>query len=607
MTMRGKLRMLTAAVAVGLGQAAWADHGNPCVTADPCAAAVAAPASGPAGGLFGRLFGGPRAGGRLVPVTETVTRKVNETVLRDVTETVRRPVYETATRQVTDTVMRDVCETTLKEVRYTVQKPVTETCYRDVSVTVKRCVDDPSCPPTSVFADHAVCETVCRQVPVCTTQTVCETTMKDVCRTVARPVTECVTKQVCKTVARPVTETHMKEVCREVSEPVQTTRTVCKQVPVQACETVTRHGRLHLARVGDACPPAAGCGTDPCQPVADPCQPCDPCGTAISGGNAVGHVGTRLGLSGLGNALPVGGRLGLGNGRLAFVRDADSTTSRAVTRYESVSETVPVTTHVKRTVREMVPVTTTRIVKETVVESVSVPVTKMVKETITERVPVTVRKKVPVTTMKTVTEVVRRTARGAWVAADACGGAAAGGQLLGDAGKGVTAGCPTFDCGGPGRVFVEGRPVRVIPATKMVNVCETRKVPHTVKRTVCEEVVKMVPTTCTKRVPTTVTRCVPVTTCRIVTEVVTRKVPTTVCVDKTETVTKWVPAPACDPCLAATPVACCSCAAGGLAGVMTDPCLPKPLRDFLSGLFQCRLGADPCRPVSCDPCAAVCK
>lgn len=607
--MRGRVRVLAASFAVGLAPLAWADNNcAPCAVSDPCAAAVAAPASGPLGGLFGRLRNLGRTD--LVPVTETVTRKVNQTVMESKYETVRRPVYETSTKQVTETVLKEVCETTLREVRYTVQKPITETCYRDETVTVKRCVEDPACPPRPVFADCAVTETICRQVPVCTTQTVCETVMKEVCRTVSRPVTECVQKQVCRTVARPVTETCYKDVCREVSEPVQTVRTVCKKVPVQGCESVSQRGRLRLARVcDDPCGPAAACPTNPCATPACPTDPCDPCATTLSGCNAVGHIGSRLGLGGLvGGGL--GGRLGLGSGRLALVRDADTCTNRSVTRYETVSETVPVTTYVKRTVTERVPVTRTRIVKERVVETVNVPVTRIVKETVREMVPVTVKKKVPVTEMKTVSEVVKRTARGAWVPVDACGGAAVnGGHILGNAARGVLAGCQTFDCGGAGRVFVEGRPVRLQPVMKTVNVCETRKVPYTVKRTICEQAVKMVPTTCVKKVPTTVTKCVPVTTCRLVDEVVCKKVPTTVCVDKTETVTRWVPAPKCDPCANSQSAACNPCAAGGLAGVMTDPCRPKPLRDFLGGLFKGRMGCDPCRPVSCgcDPCANPCK
>jgi hypothetical protein len=53
---------------------------------------------------------------------------------------------------------------------------------------------------------------------------------------------------------------------------------------------------------------------------------------------------------------------------------------------------------------------------------------------------------------------------------------------------------------------------------------------------------------------------------------------------------------------------CSSGLGGGLRGLLNDPCRPKPIRDFFSGLCANRLACDPCPPTHCgDPCANPCK
>jgi hypothetical protein len=154
-----------------------------------------------------------------------------------------------------------------------------------------------------------------------------------------------------------------------------------------------------------------------------------------------------------------------------------------------------------------------------------------------------------------VTEVVRtpvvvnRTARGAYVQVSSlCGEAAAhaknGCDVVTGGPSACNAGCPTYDCAAPGRVFVEGIPVnREVPVTttKCVQVTEIRRVPQQVTKCVPYEVVKLVPTKVTVMKQEVVCKKVPYTVCKQVPYTVQVRVPCQVTEMVPCTVTKRVP------------------------------------------------------------------
>jgi hypothetical protein len=247
---------------------------------------------------------------------------------------------------------------------------------------------------------------------------------------------------------------------------------------------------------------------------------------------------------------------------------------------------------------------------------------------------------VPTKELVRVPETVRRTAQGAYVDASNLGGDAAaaaknGAGILGG-GRGALANpnAPTYDAGGPGRVFVAGlQVVRDVTynVTRQVQVTEMRRVPEKVVRNVQEEVVRMVPTKVTvmkeetvtkkvarhvtKQVPYTVTVRVPHTHTEMVPTTVTRRVPVQVAHDVIVKKARYVPAAggngcgngcggdAGKPCGTTCGPICNSGIGSGLRSLLNDPCRPKPLRDFFSGLCANRLACDPCPPAHCaDPC-----
>ncbi|AWM36085.1 hypothetical protein C1280_03040 [Gemmata obscuriglobus] len=537
---------------------------------------------------------------------ETVLKPVTKTTYACEEKTCFKTVNETAYKQVQETICKPVCETVLKPCRTTVCKQVCETVYRDCPVTVCKTVCEPHTRKECFFVCKPVCETHYKDCTRTVCKPVCETVIKDVCKTVCVPVTETCYKDVQRTVCHDVCEMQYKTVCKTVCEPQCVTKCVTKCVPEAVCETVCVPGKLTWE-----CVPVYKCEFDPCT-----------CTTVQK------QVGTKKKL----------------------VRSPATTETRQVTRSRKVTEQVQETVYVKRTVSEKVPVQVTKKVQTVVSEKVPVTVTRNVQKTVVEKVPTQVVRNVQSTEVVRTPVQVKRNAQGAYVDAsalnaDAKAQADKGASVLGG-GPGALANpnAPTYDAGGPGRVFVEGLRVSrdvTYNVTRQVQVTENRRVAEKVVRNVQEEVVKMVPTkvttmkqevvtkcvpyTVTKQVPYTVTVKVPRTVTEMVPTTVTKRVPVTVATDVIVKKARYVPAPAA-PCGCGTPCTtgkgdacsakpcgdacspiCSSGLGGGLRNVLNDPNRPKPIRDFFSNLCATRLACDPCPPAHCGDACSPCK
>ena len=374
--------------------------------------------------------------------TETVMKPVTKTTYSCEQQTHYKTVNETAYKQVQETVCKPVCETVMKECRTTVNKQVCETVYRECPVTVCKTICEPHCRKECFFVCKPICETQYKECTRTVCKPICETVIKDVCKTVCVPVTETCYKNVQRTVCKDVCETVIKDVCKTVCEPCTTTKCVTNHVPETVCETVYVPGRLTWEST-----PIYKCEFDPCT-----------CTTVQK------QVGCRKHL----------------------VHSGPHTEQRQVTRNRTVTEQVPVTTYVKKTVVEKVPTQVTRKVQEVVTEKVPVTVTRNVQKTVVEKVPTQVVRNVPVTETVRTPIAMRRNAKGAYVdASTLCGDAAA----LAAKGAGVVGGgpggsdepvCnPTYDTDAPGRVFVEGlRVSRDVTYNVSRNVQVDRNPPH---------------------------------------------------------------------------------------------------------------------------------
>ena len=124
-------------------------------------------------------------------------------------------------------------------------------------------------------------------------------------------------KPVCRTICKDVCVTENKCVTKTVCEPVTQCKEISKKVERVECESYCVKGHLSLSF--DA--PADDCSCDPCDSQ---------------------NVKHRI------------------LHRLCLTRTPDEIRTRQVTKYDTVTETMPVTKMVKRKVTESVPVTTTK-------------------------------------------------------------------------------------------------------------------------------------------------------------------------------------------------------------------------------------------------------
>jgi len=227
-------------------------------------------------------------------------------------------------------------------------------------------------------------ETVLQPVNVTTLQEckstvwrpVTETTFRDCSFTVCRPVTTTVMKEVCRTEMRDVCEAGTRKVCKTICEPVTRMQCVTRQVAVTECCTQCEPGGI---RLGSDC----GC--------AEKHSKLGQCWQDF--GECLGNCGAKLG-----SKLANGGCLSRG----LFVRMPERFACRIATRTHAVTEQVPVTTYVRRTVETTVPTTVHKKVAVQVVEKVPVCVTTTVNETVTRKVAVTTTRMVEETVTKAV-------------------------------------------------------------------------------------------------------------------------------------------------------------------------------------------------------------
>jgi hypothetical protein len=519
----------------------------------------------------------------LVPTPIVVVRQVPTTVMTEERTSSYKPVHDTAYQTVIETIQVPVTETVMKEVKYSVQRNVQETLYREVSYTVTRPVTEVEVKTDYFHVAKPVSETTWTECQVTTCKPVCETVLQECPKVVCRTVTEKCEREYCRTITRDVCEKTTKDVCKTVCVPVTTTKTVCKKVPEVVCEQVCVKGGLKLCHV----PKYETC-FDPCS-----CQSIQkPCGK-----------------------------------KLALVREPDRTETRQVTRCKTVTEQVPCTHYEKKTVVEKVPVTVHKKVTEKVIEKVPSCVTKQVRETVIEKVPVNLTRMQPVTETKPVAHESRRTACGAYVDSSCLTAGVkpdTNGCILGSAAADACGpNAKTYDCGGEGRVFVEGQRVARVTAchhVRMATTCETKRVPYTECRTVCEEVVKQVPTHVTRMCEKQVTKQVPVCSVRLERQECVRTVPTPCVVEKKETVIKMVPTqvtrqvPACGACGCGSAAKACAAGCGpakpcgnacGHVCAPAKPCGPTHAGGSSHGCgTACGPVTKPCqtKTTCCEPC-----
>lgn len=247
--------------------------------------------------------------------------------------------------------------------------------YRTVYETVKEWQTTIDMRPTSVTELQPRTSTQWRAVEVTRLRTVTETVEKPVTVTEYRECRRMVKREVCEPV--------MREVCRQICEPVTETKTVCRRVPV----------------CGPRCSPLQVPDCGGCKQKEKPdgfCAKVHDCWQSF--GDCLCRCGAKCGVK-----ILEGGPLC----QALFIRLPDRLAA-GCQETMLVTEQVPVTRYVRRTVKECIPTTVRKTVTVPVVERVPVQVTKMVPQCVTRQVverttqcvPETVTKMVPVQVTK---------------------------------------------------------------------------------------------------------------------------------------------------------------------------------------------------------------
>lgn len=509
--------------------------------------------------------------------TVTVNKQVTRVCYKDECKTMYKQCQVTKCREEMQECSRPVTRTLFKDVQCTVCKPVVETCVKEVECVVRRCVPkvcEKNCHYTvcrPVYEQHChtknchVTKQICEQrVKECcrnVCREVCETRYREHCGQVTKCIEECRVKQICVPTCRTVTETAYRNCVKRICEPCTTMKTVtrrvveCVDVPSDPCRVGGLGGigpfRGLFGGIGrgacstGACTDGTACANGACagttsNACADPCF--DPC--ACKTFHLFNRGGSGLGL-GHGRILGKAGDPCADNCGPTRSACAPIPTTRKVWRVKCITEQVPCTTMVTRTVTEKVPYTVCRKITTNETRNVSYTVRRIARGAYVDAagaghecdgpgrsfregavarktVPYTVRKMVQTVEKIQVPYTVSRIATGAYV--DPQGG--------------------THGTGGPGRTFQEGAKFQVVTTyttKKMVTEQHVKKVQYTVNEIVCEKQIKRVPYQVCRMVPHTITKKVPYQVCEVQKIMVPRKVSYTECIQVPYTVRTKVP------------------------------------------------------------------
>ncbi len=490
--------------------------------------------------------------------TITVNKQVSRVCYKDECRTMYKECKVTKCREEMQECSRPVRRTLYKDVQHTECKPVVETCIKEVECVVRRCVPkvcEKNCHYTvckPVYEQHChtknchVTKQICEQrVKECcrnVCREVCETRFREHCGQVTKCIEECRVKQICVPSCKTVTETAYRNCVKRICEPCTTMKTVtrrtieCVEVPADPCRVGGLSGvgpfRGLFGGIGHGdkgCTDSTACASTTGK--ADPCF--DPCACKTF------HLFNRGG-HGLGNGLLLDKACGPTRSACAPMP-----TTRKVWRVKCITEQVPCTTMVTRTVTEKVPYTVSRKITTNETRNVSYTVRRIARGAYVDAagaghdcdgpgrsfkegaiarksVPYTVRKLVRTVEKTQVPYTVSRSATGAY--ADAKG--------------------DTHGSDGPGRSFKEGASFKVVTThttKKMVTEHLVKKVQYTVNEIVCEKQIKRIPHQVCRMVPHTVTKKVAYQVCEVEKVMVPRKVSYTECVKVPYTVRCKVP------------------------------------------------------------------